>query len=210
MKHAFWHERWSENRIGFHQSDFNRWLTKYWSSLGLSGEESVFVPLCGKSRDMLWLREQGHQVTGVELSDLACRDFFAEQGVDIDAFEDGAFHRRERDGISLLAGDVFKATRAVLNKPRAIYDRAALIALPSEMRIDYAAHIAHLTESGDQILLVGLEYDNERNEPPFSVKGDEVRRLYSADFMIEELESADLNEGRFDNQREVVYRLVRK
>ena len=210
MKHAFWHERWSENRIGFHQSDFNRWLSKYWSSLGLSGEESVFVPLCGKSRDMLWLREQGHQVTGVELSDLACRDFFAEQGVDIDAFDDGAFHRRERDGICLLAGDVFKTTRTVLNSPKAIYDRAALIALPPEMRVDYAAQIAKLTVSGDQMLLIALEYDNERNEPPFSVKGDEVRRLYSAEFVIEELDSADLNEGRFDNQREVVYRLVRK
>jgi thiopurine S-methyltransferase len=210
MKHAFWHERWSENRIGFHQSDFNRWLTKYWSSLGLSGEESVFVPLCGKSRDMLWLREQGHQVTGVELSDLACRDFFAEQGVDIDAFDDGAFHRRERDGICLLAGDVFKTTRTVLNSPRAIYDRAALIALPPEMRVDYAAQIAKLTVSGDQMLLIALEYDNERNEPPFSVKGDEVRRLYSSEFVIEELDSADLNEGRFDNQREVVYRLVRE
>ncbi len=210
MKHAFWHERWSENRIGFHQSDFNRWLTQYWSTLGLSGDESVFVPLCGKSRDMLWLREQGHQVTGVELSDLACRDFFAEQGVDIDAIDVGDFHRRERDGICLLAGDVFKTTRAALSNPRAIYDRAALIALPPEMRIDYAAHIAHLTESGDQILLVALEYDNERNEPPFSVKGDEVRRLYSEEFVIEELDSANLNEGRFENQREVVYRLVRK
>jgi thiopurine S-methyltransferase len=210
MKHAFWHERWSENRIGFHQSDFNPWLTKYWSTLELSGEESIFVPLCGKSRDMLWLREQGHKVIGVELSDLACRDFFAEQGVDIDAIDEGAFHRRERDGISLLAGDVFKTTRAALNNPRAIYDRAALIALPPEMRIDYAAHIARLTVVGDQILLIALEYDNPRNEPPFSVKGDEVQRLFSAEFEIEELDSADLSEGRFENQREVVYRLVRR
>jgi thiopurine S-methyltransferase len=210
MKHAFWHERWSDNRIGFHQSDFNGWLTKYWSSLGLSGEESVFVPLCGKSRDMLWLREQGHRVTGVELSDLACRDFFAEQGVDIDAIEEGEFHRRERDGICLLAGDVFKTDREALNNPRAIYDRAALIALPPSMRVDYAAHIASLTAVGDQILLVALEYDNPRNEPPFSVKGDEVRDLFAAEFVIEELDSADLNEGRFENQREVVYRLVRQ
>jgi len=210
MKHAFWHERWSENRIGFHQSDFNRWLTQYWSTLGLSGDESVFVPLCGKSRDMLWLREQGHQVTGVELSDLACRDFFAEQGVDIDAIDVGDFHRRKRDGICLLAGDVFKTTRAALNNPRAIYDRAALIALPPEMRVGYVAHITKLTEAGDQILLIALEYENPRNEPPFSVKGDEVQRLFSNDFVIEELDSANLNEGRFENQREVVYRLVRR
>ncbi len=210
MKHAFWHERWSENRIGFHQSDFNRWLTKYWPTLELSGEEAVFVPLCGKSRDMLWLREQGHRVTGVELSDLACRDFFTEQGVDIDAIEEGAFHRRERDGITLLTGDVFKTTRPLLDTPRAIYDRAALIALPPEMRVDYAAQIATLTELGDQILLIALEYDNPRNEPPFSVKGDEVRRLFSESFEIIELDSADLSEGRFENQREVVYRLVRR
>jgi len=209
MKHAFWHERWNENRIGFHQAQVNHWLKRYWAELGIDSDSQVLVPLCGKSSDMLWLREQGHPVLGVELSDLACRDFFTEQGVDIDAIASGEFHRRERDGITLLAGDFFKLDRTDLSSMNAIYDRAALIALPPEMRIEYANHIAKLTVSGDQVLLIALDYDTPRNEPPFAVSDDEVHALYSAHFDIEVLDTESLDEGRFENSREVVYRMTR-
>ena len=63
MEAAFWHQKWKENRIGFHQADFNRWLQSWWSAQ--QGSDPVLVPLCGKSRDMLWLREQGHPVDGL-------------------------------------------------------------------------------------------------------------------------------------------------
>lgn len=210
MKHAFWHERWNENRIGFHQTSVNHWLETYWSHLEVDADSQVLVPLCGKSSDMLWLREQGHAVLGVELSDLACRDFFAEQGVDIDAYTSGEFHRRERDGITLLAGDFFKLDRSDFSGMKAIYDRAALIALPPEMRVEYAAQIARLSVKGDRILLIALEYDTPRNEPPFAVFTEEVQSLYALNFEIDVLDKRSLDEGRFENSREVVYRLTRR
>ena len=210
MEHGFWHKRWAENRIGFHQQKTNRWLAEYWSVLGVSAESDVLVPLCGKSQDMLWLREQGHGVVGVELSDLACRDFFAEQQVDVDAITRDRFHIRERDGIRLLAGDFFDLHEADIPAVKAIYDRAALIALPPSMRESYAKHIKALTQSGDRMLLVTLEYDNDRDEPPFAVSGHEVRSLFEPSFTVEVLDGAQIEGGRMENEREVVYLLTRQ
>ena len=80
MKKEFWLERWERQEIGFHQSEINPYLCQYWNEVHAARESEVFVPLCGKSRDMLWLRKQGHTVLGVELSAIAAQAFFKENG----------------------------------------------------------------------------------------------------------------------------------
>lgn len=124
MEHDFWHQRWQEGRIGFHQHQVNDWLKRYWPKLQLAPGARVLVPLCGKSLDMLWLREQGHEVLGVELSDIACRDFFLEQGVEVTPIAVDNYHRRERDGITLLTADLFELPWEVFRGVGAVYDRA--------------------------------------------------------------------------------------
>ena len=79
MKAAFWHEKWANGQLGFHQEKINSRLKKYWSELDPDKGEAVFVPLCGKTLDMQWLTQQGHPVVGNEISDVACRDFFYTQ-----------------------------------------------------------------------------------------------------------------------------------
>ena len=74
MHPEFWLERWQQNQIGFHQARVNPYLQQFWPQLGIAQTGRVFVPLCGKSSDMLWLRAQGHEVVGVEFSELAVRD----------------------------------------------------------------------------------------------------------------------------------------
>ncbi len=209
MEHDFWHQRWREGRIGFHQQAFNRWLTEYWSRLNVAPDARVLVPLCGKSRDMLWLREQGHAVLGVELSDIACRDFFYEQGVEVTPVTVDNYHRRERDGITLITADLFELPWEVFRGIGAVYDRAALIALPPAMRRRYAQRLVQRIEPGVEMLLVTLEFGDESG-PPFAVFENEVRDLFEPAFTVIRLAAEAPANARRDDEREVVYLLHRQ
>lgn len=209
MKHDFWHQRWSEGRIGFHQADFNPYLKKYWQLLSLAADDRVFVPLCGKSKDMLWLREQGHEVLGVELNASACEAFFAENGAEPECNQKSGFVVRSVDGVELMCGDFFSLNTEDLRDVGAVYDRAALIALPQEMRTQYAEHLTQILPKGVQILLITLEYDGEGG-PPFSVQGSEVERLFGAAFEIECLERTQPDDPRDVGRLEVTWMLKDK
>ena len=193
MKKDFWLERWEKEEIGFHQDEFNPYMRQYWQELHLARDRLVFVPLCGKSRDMLWLREQGHQVLGVELSAIAVQAFFKENGYTPQQASRGKFGRCEADGIRILCGDFFDLTRDDLAKVTAVYDRASLIALPPEMRERYARHLASILPSATQILLITVEYPQpEMQGPPFSVSPGEVEALYRGHAEVRQLANLDV------------------
>ena len=179
MKSDFWLERWNNGEIGFHQSEVNPYLIQYWQELHLARNSVVFVPLCGKTRDMLWLCEQGHQVLGVELSTIAVQAFFKENGYTPKHTKSGKFDRHEADGICILCGDFFDLTANDLTQVIAMYDRASLIALPPEMREDYARHMENILPPATQILLITVDYPQEEMQgPPFPVTAAEVEELY--------------------------------
>lgn len=212
MKHDFWLERWEQNQIGFHQAEINRYLTTHWAELGLPRGTRVFVPLCGKSRDMIWLREQGHPVLGNELSSKAVEAFFSENDLQVTISEEPHFTRYEAEEVEILAGDFFALAQADLEKVRAVYDRAALIALPQTMRQSYAHHMASLLQKGAHILLVTMEYPPGTLEgPPFSVTDEEVHALYEGEFSVELKASWEGAEGpRGVTVTERVYTLTRR
>lgn len=218
MHHDFWLDRWQQGRTGFHQFDINDDLTRWWPQLSVPDGGRVLVPLCGKSRDMLWLRQQGHPVLGVELSEIAVRAFFEENRLDCrqsgkryDALEPAT-------GLSLIAGDFFALARAETDDIAGFYDRAALVALPRDMRQRYVNHLAELLSPGTPGLLVTMAYDQAAMQgPPFSVTDDEVATLLAEHFIIECLSIRDGPEalGKFaerglDWLEERVYRLERR
>ena len=193
MKPDFWHERWQRNEIGFHQQEINAHLQDYWARLAVPAGGLVFVPLCGKSRDLLWLRARGHAVLGVEISPIAVRDFFIENALTPQVTRQGAFERYEADGLVVLCGDFFDLTPELLQAVAGVYDRAALIALPPELRTRYAGHSAAILPAATATLLVTMEYaQNEMNGPPFAVREDEVRRLYDKRYAVTSLLSKDI------------------
>ena len=194
MKAEFWHERWEKNQIGFHQSKVNTHLQDFWGRLQLpvGGTATVFVPLCGKSSDMLWLRSQGCQVLGIELNRIAVRDFFAENNLQPEISQHGALERWQADGIVIFCGDFFALTTADVTQCHAIFDRAALIALPPEMRPDYIEHMRQLFPAGLDTLLVTLEYDQSiAGGPPFSVPDIEVHGYFTAHYQVDLLRAED-------------------
>jgi thiopurine S-methyltransferase len=189
MDPEFWHQRWREDRIGFHRDRPMPLLLEYWPEVAPAPGSQVFVPLAGKSLDLAWLAAQGLRVLGVELSPLAVAQFFDEHGL-TPQVHDSRYGRHYRAGdIELICGDVFGLDAEALAGCAAVYDRAALIALPSSLRRRYVRELHALLPAGCRGLLITLEYPpHEKHGPPFAVPEAEVRDLYGRDWDVATLE----------------------
>lgn len=195
MEKQYWQQRWEGNEIGFNQSQPNALMQRYFPKLDLKPGDCVFVPLCGKSIDMIWLAGQGYQVIGVELSEQACKAFFHENKIRFKITEMNDFTVYKSDQITLFSGDFFKLDENQLEKIDAVYDRAALIALPQELRKLYSEQLAKLLETGTKILLITTSYDQrEMQAPPFSVNEIEVNELFKNNFDVTQVYSKSLKD----------------
>ncbi|WP_454064956.1 thiopurine S-methyltransferase [Candidatus Nitrospira salsa] len=185
MKADFWNDRWQHNQIGFHNSEVHPLLIRFWPTLELSTDARVLVPLAGKSLDVRWLLEQGHAVTAVELNKLAVEAFFTEQqwsATQTHRPQHIVFHH---ETLEFWVGDLFALENENLMAFEGVYDRAALIALPPEMRAGYVETISALLKPGAKYLLISLEYpDDMLDGPPFAIDGQEIDRLFHEGFSI--------------------------
>ncbi|MGG6461658.1 thiopurine S-methyltransferase [Solilutibacter silvestris] len=189
MDAAFWHQRWADNQIGFHQSTPTPLMVKYWPSLEVPAGARVFVPLCGKSLDLAWFASQGHRVLGVELSRTAVEQFFAEHGL-VPEIEESRYGSHYRAGpIEIIVGDAFGLDAEALRDCAAVFDRAAIIALPPELRLRYADELYSRLPTDCRGLLITLEYpQDERAGPPFSVSEDEVHARFDGEWNVERID----------------------
>jgi thiopurine S-methyltransferase len=191
MNSGYWINRSDQNQIGFHLAGVNPLLTQYWPTISARATGRVLVPLCGKTEDLKWLAQKGHDVIGVELSLLAAKAFAAEQGIVLTETHEPPFTVLRGDGITYYVGDFFDFTPGIGGQFDFFYDRAALIALPPEIRPGYVQQLQSLVKRGAQGLLVGLEYDpSQMHGPPFTVPEPEVRRLFGS-FHCEKLTEYD-------------------
>jgi thiopurine S-methyltransferase len=178
MNNEYWLKRWNENRIGFHKSGVNPLLEQFLPQItNVPGR--TLVPLCGKSADLAWLLAKGHQVVGVDISEVAARAFASEQGIAMTAANEPPFTVFRGERIAYYVGDFFNIKPDRVGRFDLIYDRAALIALPRDKRPEYAQHLKSLLLSGGNILMISLEYDPKKMEgPPFAVTESELRGLF--------------------------------
>jgi len=196
MEKTFWHGVWERNSIGFHQDEVHPFLISQFQSLINNQDKKVFVPLCGKSLDMFFLAEHMN-VIGSELSEIACQDFFSEQNIEYQRQVKGSFVQYSYQNISLLQGDFFQLAKKDIDEVDWIYDRAALIALPESMQVDYVNAIRQLMDAGTKLLLITLEFPvQELTGPPFPVTEQRVNQLFS-DFQITLLAEQELSGGKF-------------
>lgn len=220
MEKSFWLKKWEENQIGFHVDGFNELLLAHLDSFNLQKGSNVFVPLCGKSLDLIYFAKLGHRVIGVELSEKAVNSFFAENKLSFEKKKDGIYNRYscKEIKIDILQGDFFELDSQLIGTIDFIYDRASLIALPSEMRGNYTKIMAKITKPNSQILLITTEYDHpELIGPPFSIKEDEVKNLYKDKFEIivlnrleKEITGPVFQAAGVNTSSRAVYRLIRK
>lgn len=188
MDKEYWQARWENKRTEFDQSQPNPFLVQFFKKLALQSGSKVFVPLCGKSVDMLWLANQGYQVIGVELHLQACHEFFQQNNLSFAEEKSNNFTILKSDYITLIAGDFFEVDKNLLGKIDAIYDRAALVALPQAMRSKYVHQLKQLISAKTEIFLVTAEYNqNEMQGPPFSVDEAEIEQLFKKGFSLTRL-----------------------
>ncbi|MCC7198208.1 MAG: thiopurine S-methyltransferase [Gammaproteobacteria bacterium] len=218
MDPTFWHARWQQGQIGFHRQDYHPKLERWWPQLELPPGARVLAPLCGKSLDLRYLAGRGHEVIGCELSPLAAEAFFAEAGLAPERSAAGKSERWSAQGISILVGDFFDLQASDTGPLQAFYDRAALVALPSALRRDYATRLATLMPAGTAGLLLALDYpDGALEGPPFSVDTAEVHDILGPNFTVESVQRnaaadvpAQLRAPGASTMYESVYRLTRR
>ena len=195
MDASFWHQRWEKNEIAFHQSKANPLLVEYFHELSLAKGSRIFVPLCGKTLDISWLLSNGYRVAGAELSKVAIEQLFMELGVQPKISGVGEVDQWSANNIDIFVGDIFALSRKILGPVDAIYDRAALVAFPEEMRNRYTAHLTEMTDKAPQ-LLICYDYDQRLMEgPPFSVSNEEVKGYYTVNYDLTLIASTDVSGG---------------
>jgi thiopurine S-methyltransferase len=188
----FWHERWSRGEIGFHQHDYNAHMRSFVEELRIKRGANVLVPLCGKSRDMIWLLYQGYRVTGVEISPRAVRDFFEEHSIAHGVTELPGAHLFRGPHLDIYCGDFFSVDLTGAARFDAVYDRASLVALPPQMRERYVERLTALVPEGTRSLLVTMQYpQKEMRGPPFSVPEEEVRKAFGGSWTVDRLHEED-------------------
>lgn len=195
MKHDFWHQKWEKNEIGFHLHEANPLLIKNFSTLNLKQNARIFLPLCGKTMDIAWLLSQGYRVAGAELSAIAIEDLFNNLHLTPSIKNIGSITHYSATNIDMFVGDIFNVTPAMLGNVDAVYDRAALVALPEEMRKQYSAHLMALTSKAAQ-LLICFEYDQSLHDgPPFSICANTVKQHYQSTYDLVLLASEVMANG---------------
>lgn len=199
MDSTFWHERWKQNEIGFHQKDYNPLLVSHFKQLNLEQGARVFLPLCGKTLDIRWLLENQYRVVGIELSKIAIEQLFDELGLKPEISELDKLQHYRTEYLDIFVGDYFDLSTSILGHVNAVYDRAALIALPEAMRQRYTEHLINITKTRPQMLIT-IDYDPTQIEgPPFLVSDDEVIRHYSNHYQVSKvtsIESPDKLKGK--------------
>jgi thiopurine S-methyltransferase len=202
VEHNFWHSKWDLNQIGFHLEYVHPLLKRnlvLFQDTGLLQQgDVVFIPLCGKTLDIAYLHNLGHQIVAVELSEIAVQGIFKQFNVEPVIAEWSAGKVYKTESLTVFVGDFFALTPQDLcsagQNVSLVYDRAALIALPEKMRLEYAQHIEKITQHAPQ-LLITLDYDQSiAGGPPFAVSSDEVESLYASNYSIQLIEEADIIE----------------
>lgn len=207
MDPSYWHKKWGAQDIGFHQPDGNPLLAAHLPDLDLSPGARIFLPLCGKTGDIAWLLSQGFRVVGAELSQEAIDQLFEELGTTPKITKVGRLFHYEAPNLDIFVGDIFHITPTILGQVDATYDRAALVALPEDMRLRYVPHMIEITRAAPQ-LLITFDYDQDTmSGPPFSVPEPWVRATYERTYKITQRAQVGLRlKGRTDAQ-ELVFHL---
>jgi len=198
MEIEFWAERWKEGRIGFHEGRPNGFLARHVDRLGAANGSNLLVPLCGKAEDVAFLAARGFRVVGIEVVEDAVKAFFEEHKLTPTVSTRAHGRVYEGAGITIHCADFFACTTEVLGSTfDAFYDRAAIVALPEEMRARYARHLRTLVTPKARALVITFEYeDGEFKPPPFSVSEAEIHALYKG-VTVESIDSGPADGPRF-------------
>lgn len=191
MQAEFWLESWNEggSKTSFHRKDVHPYAKTYAPVYWLKGKR-VLLPLCGKDNALMWFREHADHVIGIELAEKAAQQFFDEQNLPYHKTTD---QRYEAERLTIINRDIFDLHPDDIGRIDFVYDRAALVALPEDMRQQYRQKIDEFMGIGSQCLVITLEYAPfEIPTPPFSITPAEIDCYYGDNYAIEHVEQPEV------------------
>lgn len=195
MKESFWYDKWNKNDVGFHENEVNPLLIKHFKKLNLVKDSRIFLPLCGKTLDIYWLLTSGYKVVGAELSQFAVSQLFKELGIEPEISIKGELEHYQAKNIDIFVGNIFNISKEMIGSVDAVYDRAALVALPPKLRNQYANHLLKLTDKAPQ-LLICYEYEQKVMQgPPFSICNEGIKQHYAGHYNFNFIESKNIKGG---------------
>lgn len=210
MDRNYWLKRWSDNETGFHNDKPHPLLVKHFKSLEIKKGTTVLVPLCGKSLDLVWIASQGHRTVGVEFSQTAAEQFFDKLKVRPDVSRTDGLQKYQSENLEIFVGDFFDTSSKHFGEISAVYDRAALVALPLDLRQRYTTHIKDITHKASQ-LLICYKYNQELMKgPPFIVSLEEVKNHYEKSHKVSHLDTAPSNQLKGEVFAEETIYLLKK
>lgn len=210
MNIDFWHKLWEKNEIGWHNEEVNKLFLKNFPQLALKKNSRVFIPLCGKTVDIEWLLDNDYSVVGIELNENAIKELFNYLKLNPTIKTVGPLTLYSAKNIDIFVGDIFELEKSTLGKVDTIYDRGAIVALPTEMRKKYTSLLVDITENAPQ-LIISYEYDQKLMEgPPFSVKESQLKDYYNDYYNLKLMETIKPKVFEELDMSETVWTLSRK
>ena len=196
----FWQQRWSDGQTGFHLNDTHPDLHAFLPQLNLNIGDTVFVPLCGKTLDIGYLLAKGYRVVAVEMVEYAVKQLFNQLSMtpDIYQWKQGVCYRAS--GLTVYVGDYFDLRAKECSEACAVYDRAAMLAIPHKLQAQYCRHLSEITDHAKQ-LVITVEFDQDKVDgPPFTLSEKDIRRYYGESYHISRLNEVETikEEARFE------------
>lgn len=178
---------WSEKTDPpYHRKNYTAKLVQYHDRLVQGKKNSrVFVPLCGKSLDLIYLSEQGHEVIGLEYSKIAVNDFFEENNL--------AYNKEQCEGspfvkyaakdknITIYQGDLFDFSQEVCGSGSidAVWDRGSFVAINVSSRDKYVELMSSLVKPSGRILMEIVKYhDPDYYGPPRIILEQDLKSYF--------------------------------
>lgn len=190
MENTDWLKAWIDNNIRFHNEEYNTNLVKYWDDFTGGEKGTVFVPLCGKTLDMKYFNENGHNVYGVELSRIAVESFFNENKITYK--KDG--HLFYSNDIFLYNEDLFELNKSHFRDVKFIYDRASIIALPHDIRLKYVSWLKS-TFPNTPMFVQTIDFNNKELGPPFSIDESMINEYYGKEYNVNSVSTVEFENG---------------
>lgn len=193
-----WNEKFwksSSDNPSFHVSSPHRTLIKYYNQIFKDdSEKRVFIPLCGKSLDMLYLTDQGHEVVGVEFSDFAVKSFFEDSKLDYtkEAIKNFVIWKSKdpAKNVTIYQGDFYEVESKTLGFFDVVWDRGSFTAINIDDRELYTDIMFQIMKPSARYLVQVCKYDGSLyGGPPHYVTEHAMKSTFGRKCNFEKLET---------------------
>lgn len=206
----FWQQHWSDGQTAFHLDDIHPDLQVFLPVLSLELGDTVFVPLCGRTLDIGYLLNVGYNVIAIEMVEYAVQQLFNQLSIvpEVSGWKQGKCYRA--DHLTVYVGNYFDLSSDECAEVSAIYDRAALAAMPYKLQQRYCQHLGDITVYAKQLVIASAFDQTKMQGPPFTITPQHIQQYYGQHYTIELLNEIETIKEEMDFQKQQLDSFIRR